>query len=70
MPDTTIELLDQRRVATILHVTGRCLERWRAAGFGPPFLKLGKRTLYSARDIEAWLRSRTFHSTSEADAAK
>ncbi len=70
MPDCNIELFDQRRVATILHVTGRSLERWRATGFGPPFLKLGKRTLYRASDIEEWLRSRTFRSTSEADTAK
>lgn len=63
-------LLPQQEAAGILCTTVRSLERWRIQGRGPPFVRVGRRALYRATDLERWLASRTLHSTSEADAAK
>lgn len=41
------------------------LNKSRVSGFGPKFLKLGRRVMYDARDIDAWLASRSRNSTSE-----
>jgi len=41
--------------------TPRTLQRWRATGDGPAFVRAGKRrVLYRVADIEAWLRDRTY----------
>ena len=32
----------------------RTLQRWRASGRGPTFLRLGRRTIYSLEDVEAF----------------
>lgn len=42
----------------------RTLERWRQTGFGPVYVKLGKRVLYSEESLAAWEASRTFANTS------
>ncbi len=57
--------LDTRRAAKVLGMSSRTLEKWRGLGTGPPFLKLGRRVLYSTTDLEAWIRSRRRNSTSE-----
>jgi predicted DNA-binding transcriptional regulator AlpA len=41
------------------------LEKWRVAGIGPRFLKLGRLVRYAEADIESWLASRRVASTSE-----
>ena len=33
------------------------LARWRGAGEGPPFIKMGHRVAYTDSDLEAWLQS-------------
>lgn len=40
--------------------------KWRLAGFGPAYLKLGSRVAYRRADVEAWLESRRRSSTSQA----
>jgi hypothetical protein len=48
-------------LAAMLHVDPSSVRRWRTADppQGPPFVRLSARvTIYSANDIEAWLRSR------------
>lgn len=35
-------------------VTEDCLQRWRSAGIGPVYLKLGGRVVYRIEDIEAY----------------
>ncbi len=57
--------VDTRRAAELLGMSRRTLEKWRGEGSGPPFLKLGRRVLYSVADLEAWVRSRRRQSTSE-----
>ncbi|MGH7119553.1 MAG: helix-turn-helix transcriptional regulator [Acetobacteraceae bacterium] len=64
------DLLDQKRVREILHITQRTLERWRVTGTGPRFVRVGKRPLYRPDDLAAWLAAHTADSTSEESAVK
>lgn len=41
------------------------LERMRTRGDGPKYQLLGKRVVYDRDALDAWVRSKTFHSTSE-----
>jgi len=54
------ELLTQQFVANnVLHVSIQWLELGRAQGYGPPFVRLGPRTVrYRRKELVAWLRSR------------
>ena len=55
--------LNQKQLADYWGVSQRTLERWRAVGWGPVFLKIGGRVVYRLEDIEAYetncLRSST-----------
>ena len=64
---TSVYLI-QEEAAKLLRLSPRTLERQRLDGTGPKFVKLGRRVLYRASDLEAWLQNRTFQSTSEVDA--
>jgi len=44
------------------------LNKWRVAGFGPKFVKLGKRVLYRDEDIEAFITAGIRSSTSQESA--
>jgi excisionase family DNA binding protein len=46
----------------------RTLEEWRLKGFGPPFIKAGRRVLYKLSALMAWLDAQTFRNTGEAGA--
>jgi predicted DNA-binding transcriptional regulator AlpA len=61
-------LLNQREASELLRLSTRTLERMRLTGLGPKYHKCGRRVLYSADHIEAWLAARTVSSTSEATA--
>jgi predicted DNA-binding transcriptional regulator AlpA len=41
------------------------LNKWRVTGFGPKFVKLGKRVLYRDEDIEAFITAGLRSSTSQ-----
>ncbi len=59
----TISHLSTRALGERWSISPRTLERWRCAGEGPRFLKLGGRVVYRIADIEAFeaahLRTRT-----------
>ena len=40
------------------------LNKWRVAGFGPKFVKLGKRVLYRDEDIQSFITASIRSSTS------
>jgi len=48
---SAIRHLRQRNLADRWDLSVRTLERWRAEGRGPPFLKLGGRVCYRLSDI-------------------
>jgi hypothetical protein len=58
-----------KRVAKRLECSERTLERHRAVGDGPPYIKLGALIRYPDDELEAWIRSRMRFSTSEAEKA-
>ena len=59
----TISHLSTRELAERWNISRRTLDRWRWAGEGPRFLKLGGRVVYRIADIDAFeqqqLRTRT-----------
>ena len=62
--------LTTRELADRLGVSTRTVERWRASGDGPPFLRLtrGGPVRYPVADVEAWERARRFESTADESA--
>jgi predicted DNA-binding transcriptional regulator AlpA len=57
--------LTQTHLSKLLNLSPRTLERMRAEGTGPRFIKAGRRVLYQWEDVEAWLARRSFISTAE-----
>ena len=56
---TIPEVLTPDQVATLLTVSPRTVEDWRAKGNGPTYRSLnGKQVRYLKQDIFAWLRER------------
>lgn len=49
--------LNQKELARRWGLSHRTLERWRYAGQGPAFLKLGGRVLYRREEVEAFEES-------------
>jgi predicted site-specific integrase-resolvase len=60
-----VKLQTRKEAAEFLRISPRTLEKWAVTGQGPPFAKIGARTLYSDTDLEAWVNSRKRHNTSE-----
>lgn len=58
--------LDTNRAAPRLVLAVSTLEKQRVTGGGPAYLKLGRRVLYAAADLDAWKAARRTHSTSQA----
>ena len=63
--ENQIVLLPETRVAELLGVTRRCLQRWRADGSGPVYIKMGRHIRYRKEHIEKWLDKQSRHSTAE-----
>jgi hypothetical protein len=61
-----MELWTEDEFAKHCRFSKRKAERDRAAGTGCPFVKLGRRVLYRAGDVEAWIAGNLRHSTSGA----
>lgn len=57
------EYIDEDGLHERYLIPPRTAQRWRAAGGGPAFVRLGKRRIaYRVSDVEAWLAARTFNS--------
>jgi hypothetical protein len=48
-----------------LHTSRQTLANWRLAGFGPSFIRCGRKILYEESELIRWLTERTGSSTSE-----
>lgn len=68
--DAALVLLTERETAKILHHSPKSLERWRAGGTGPKFVRVGRKPLYRLVDVTAWLDEHSASSTSEPYRAK
>lgn len=54
-PADKVLLLDE--VAELTRVPAETLRFWRQAGKGPTSYKLGRRVVYNASDVEAWMNA-------------
>jgi len=63
------EVLNTIQAAKVLGRQPQTLRLWRLRGGGPRYLRLGNgvhaRVAYRPSDLDAWLKARTFFSTSE-----
>ncbi len=50
----TITHINQAQLSDRWGISQRTLERWRAIGWGPVFLKIGGRVVYRLEDIETF----------------
>ena len=57
--------LDTLEAAEYIGAKPGTLEVWRVRGTGPRFIKLGRTVRYDVRDLDAFLASRTYRSTTE-----
>ena len=64
MNHTTINCnhINQKQLAERWRISQRTLERWRAIGWGPLFLKIGGRVVYRIEDILAYEEQHLFDS--------
>ena len=59
-------LLTEVQAADLLQVTPRALQKWRATGTGPRYVRISCRCVrYRRRDLIAWTESRLRFSTAE-----
>lgn len=59
-------LLTVQDVAAVLRVSVSSLNKWRVAGCGPHFVRVGSRIRYRATDLAAYIARNTKTSTSAA----
>jgi excisionase family DNA binding protein len=67
-PHSTSYLLELE-AAEYLRRSSRSLQRMRQDGTGPRFYRTGGRILYTAEDLDAWVRANARMSTSETGSA-
>jgi predicted DNA-binding transcriptional regulator AlpA len=58
-------LLDAEQAAAWTGLSTSTLAKLRLTGGGPAYAKLGRRVVYSAQDLEAWVQAHRHRSTSE-----
>ena len=63
------KLLTPEQAPTLLHLKTTTLARWRWAGCGPRFIKIGGRVRYSESEIEAFIQAGVRTSTSDTGPA-
>jgi predicted DNA-binding transcriptional regulator AlpA len=54
----TMQLLDERDIARMTHMSLATVRRWRLLRRGPRWVKLGAAVRYKPEDVTAWLDSR------------
>ena len=64
-PQAPDRFLRPREAAEVLGLAPQTLAKWRCAGGGPPFCRLGGRSIrYRASELENWVGADRFRSTS------
>lgn len=51
-------LIDENELSARTSIKATTLQKWRATGEGPPYVKLGRLCRYRWEDVEAWLKTR------------
>lgn len=50
---------DSEALAAHLGFSAKTLKRWRAEGYGPPYIKIGALVRYSVEAVDKWLADQT-----------
>ena len=58
-------LYTEQMLAEMLRVTRRSLQRWRAAGTGPPYIKMARHVRYKPDDVQQWIDRQSRISTAD-----
>lgn len=58
-------LLSTEEASHYLRVARQTMAVWRLTGHGPEFKKLGRKVVYERTALDAFVNSRTHHSTAE-----
>ena len=61
----TARYLNEKQLEKLTGRSIKSLQRDRLKGEGIPYIKFGAKVLYDMQDIEAWMNSRKYQSTSE-----
>ncbi|ALU40952.1 hypothetical protein AS188_00415 [Kocuria flava] len=69
MLNDTSQLLTPAELAKHLHSAPATLAQWRYRGKGPKFVKVGRKVLYRASDVNDWIAAQTVQGTAEGGAA-
>jgi len=64
-PVTDTQLLTESEAAEFLRLKPKTLARWRWAGTGPIYRKIGGAIRYSDTDLQVFVEASTRHSTSD-----
>ncbi|MGE3541317.1 MAG: helix-turn-helix transcriptional regulator [Candidatus Tectimicrobiota bacterium] len=59
------KLLTPEQAAALLNLKSKTLARWRWAGYGPRFIKIGGAVRYAAHDLQAFIKAGVRISTSD-----
>jgi predicted DNA-binding transcriptional regulator AlpA len=64
--------LSENELSALLRVSKRTIQRWRASGDGPPFVRVGAKSIrYELSSCKTWADQRTFiHHAQELTARK
>ena len=64
--------LSENELSALLRVSQRTIQRWRSSGDGPPFIRVGAKSIrYELCSCKAWADQRTFmHHAQELTARK
>ena len=64
--DAAHRLLDEYDAASLLALSVKTLRRWRWAGTGPAFVRLGRAVRYHQDDLNAFIKAGRRRSTADA----
>ena len=67
MNDVSKKIMTTNDAALRLGLSKSTLAKMRLSGKGPKYIKLGRRVGYLQSDIDQWIQSNKFQSTSEYD---
>lgn len=65
MSQQIVALMTTKQAAAYLNVKPGTLEQWRWYGNGPPFVKMGRTVRYRLADLNEYIDSQIFSSTSD-----
>ena len=63
LPDNDETLIRASKISGYTGIATQTHARWRHEGFGPMYVRLGRRIFYKAGDVRAWINERVRQNT-------